>query len=106
MQRFGQQGGCIIATAAPQRGGATFAFAADKTLSDYQTFAQTRGQLKHCQFSQRRDVGFCATKTIVGAHHFTHVKPLRLHVAFTQDLDEQQGRHQFTVADQFVGQGG
>ncbi|MNE12032.1 hypothetical protein D3C80_1048120 [compost metagenome] len=41
---------------------------------------------------------------VIGVHHFTHVKPFRLHLASAQDLHKQQGRHQFAVADQFVGQ--
>ena len=104
VQGFTQQGGGVVATATAQRGCAPFGFAADKALGDHYAFIQARGKLLVSQLSQGFHVRLGAAKAVAGAHHFTHVEPLRLNIALAHDLNEQQGGHQFAVADQFIGQ--
>ncbi len=60
--------------------------------------------MQSAQFGECADVRFRTAKAVIGTHHFTDVKPLRDHTALAQDLDKQQGRHQFAMADQLVGQ--
>ena len=60
--------------------------------------------MQRSQFRQCNNIWLRTTKTVVGAHHFTHIKPLRLDIAFAQDFNKQQSRHQFAVADQFIRQ--
>ncbi|CCK10395.1 hypothetical protein BN126_539 [Cronobacter sakazakii 680] len=105
-QRLGEQGGGIVAAAAAKRSGASFGFAADKTLGDNQPFRQARRELLRTEFGERRDIRLGAAEAVAGAHHFTHVKPQRVHAALAQDLDKQQGGHQLAVADQLIGKRG
>jgi len=60
-------------------------------------------QLRANLFSQYGHIGLSTAKTVIGAHDFAYIEPFCINLAFTQDLNEQQGRHQFAVADQFVG---
>ncbi len=106
LQGFAQQGCGVVAAATAQRSGAAFGLATDKALGDDNAFSQTRCQLLGGQFGNGGNVRLGTAKAVAGAQHFTHVKPQRVNVTLAQHFDKQQGRHQLTVADQLVGQGG
>ena len=76
VQRFAQQSRGIVAAAATQGCRTPFRFAADKALSDHQTFSQARSQLQLRQLGQCGNVWLGAAEAIVGAHNFTHIEPL------------------------------
>ena len=79
---------------------------ANKPLSNHNGLFQARAQMRLGQRRQGINIGCCTTVGVVRANDAAGVKPAGLRFTLTKDLGKQQGRHQLTVADQFITQRG
>lgn len=81
LQCFSQQCRGIVATAAAEGGSAPFCLTADKALGDDQLAFQARQQQGARLRLEHMAVRLGSAKLIVGAHHFTYIKPRRRYAA-------------------------